>query len=114
MKNFNEKNFMADLEKVNWNIIDEFSPEDVDNKAKVLELLLSQVIDDNAPFETIIIHEKTKPLWMNDKIEKMMDERDNLLDKYNKTRNHRLKNEWRSKRNLVSQEIRKSKKKKRI
>ena len=109
-KNMNEDNFIKALDTVRWDVIDEFAPDDVENKAKVLEILLSQVIDDHAPFETIIIHENNRPRWMNPEIETMMNERDELLDKFNKTKNHKYKKEWRTLRNILSQKIRKTKK----
>ena len=111
MKNFSPENFLNDVQRAPWHVIEELQDHDVDNKVTALENMLNTIIDKHAPTKTFTVREQPLAQWMNKNIQKEMDYRDQLLEKCNKSGKKEDRIKFRQVRNLVSHKQRRAKKK---
>ncbi len=93
-KNFNENDFISDLEQVPWDII--YATDDVDDTLSTWHKLFTDVIDRHLPWREKRVKRQKQPDWMTDDILHKMAQRDhfksiNDTDQYRKSRNECVK-----------------------
>ena len=109
-KKFSRDDFLSDCENLEWNRINIFAEEDVENKVQVLENMFGDLVNKHAPMTTTIQKQK-QDKWINKRIEKAMDKRDKLKTKANITRKDEDFKKFKEYRNKVSHMIRRAQKK---
>ena len=107
-RNFNEANFIKDMEDAPWGNILFMDDADIDNKVTIFENIHRDIIDKHAPFRSFRVTRPATP-WFNDHINKLMDTRDQYKNKFNKDNKPETEEIYKVLRNTVSQEIRKAK-----
>ena len=107
-RNFDEKKFVSDMERAPWGNILAVADDDIDNKVTIFENIHSDIINKHAPFRTFRVTRPATP-WLNDKIKKLMDDRDKYKNKFNLDKNPQTEEIYKILRNSVCQEIRREK-----
>ena len=107
-RNFDEEKFVRDMECAPWGNILAVADDDIDNKVTIFENIHREIIDKHAPFRTFRVTRPASP-WLNDKIKKLMDDRDKYKNKFNLDKNSETEEIYKILRNSVCQEVRREK-----
>ena len=109
-RNFAQEDFLADCSNTDWDRINIFAENDVENKVKLVEKMFGDIVNKHAPMKTFIEKHKQSN-WITKKIEKAMDKRDKLKHKANMTGKNEDNRAFKIHRNKVSHMVRKAQKK---
>ena len=107
-RNFNDKQFIKDMEKAPWGNILVVDDDDIDNKVTIFENIHREIIDKHAPFRTFRVTRPASP-WFSENIKKLMDDRDKYKNKFNFDKKPETEEIFKILRNTVNHEIRAAK-----
>nr|CAH7733641.1 unnamed protein product [Callosobruchus chinensis] len=101
-KNFNEDEFINDLNNANLDSI--FYIYDIDEKVNSFCEMLLRIFDKHIPLKTVKVTKKRAP-WLNNEIKSMMSDRDRAKAKLRKHRTEETWNEYKRLKNLVNHKV---------
>ncbi len=107
-KNYTTELFHEKLNAVNWS--DVFNSYDLESAWVTFKNLFVTILDDIAPFKQIRVKQRSEP-WFDTELRNLIQERDKMLIKFRKSKDHFFYSKYKVLRNKVQYKIKRAKSK---